>query len=301
MTDAGDDQQHPEGERPRAHERLFWRRLAHWGASHGPEWFLRYSPPVFGWAAAALVPEARRAVVRNLRRVRGERGPVRDAREVLVTFGSYASCLAEVLSNDAPGGPRLPGATVYGERFFNQAKRMGKGVIMVTAHTGGWETVGPLLALEHGRKMTFVMAPERDPRARKLHDEARRKSGVAIAHVGSDPLASLSLLRELRAKGLVALQIDRLASGMRARTVELLGAPGQIPEGPLRLAQISGAPILPAFCARVGHRQYVVRAFAPQTVSRQASERELDDAAQHLATSMSTFLKMHPTQWFHFE
>ena len=50
----------------RRHDALFWRKLAHWGASKGPEWWVRYSPPVFGWAAAMLVPEARRAVIANL-------------------------------------------------------------------------------------------------------------------------------------------------------------------------------------------------------------------------------------------
>ena len=36
---------------PPLHQALYWRRLAHWGASRGPEWWVRYSPPVFGWAA----------------------------------------------------------------------------------------------------------------------------------------------------------------------------------------------------------------------------------------------------------
>src|SRR3954463_13845422 len=89
-----------ESRRPRAHEALFWRRLAHWGASRGPEWWVRYSPPVFGCAAAALVPSARQAVLRNLRRIRGPASAATDARDVLATFSNYASCLAEVLSND---------------------------------------------------------------------------------------------------------------------------------------------------------------------------------------------------------
>lgn len=288
------------GSHPKNHERLFWRRLAHWGASRGPEWWVRYSPPFFGAAAAVLVPEARRAVLQNLRRVRGPATPARDAREVLETFATYASCLAEVLSNDAPGGPRAPHATVYGERFVKRALAHGRGLVIVTAHTAGWESVGPLLSRDFDVQMMLVMFPEPDARARAIHDRARQRTGVRIAHVGDDPLASLPLLSHLRAGGIVSLQLDRIVPGMRTRRTTLLGADGQVPEGPLRLAQLSGAPIIPVFCARTGYRQYVIEVFEERTLRRNASEAELDETALHVASSMSRFLRAHPTQWFHF-
>jgi len=295
MTD--DDRDPPS---PGAHEGLFWRKLAHWGASRGPEWWVRYSPPVFGWAAAALVPSARRAVVENLRQIRGEGGPARDARETLETFASYASSLAEVLSNDAPGGPRIPRTTNRGERYFYEAVGHGRGIIMVTAHTGGWDAVGPQFGKRRGLPMMLVMLPERDERARKLHDDARRKAGVSIAHVGSDPLAALPLLRHLRTGGVIALQLDRIGEGMKTRRVRLFDQEAVIPEGALRLSQASGAPVLPVFTARLGYRHYLIELFPSRIVPRHATESDLDGVAQHLADSMTRFLRSHPTQWFQF-
>lgn len=289
-----------ENRQPRPHEALFWRRLAHWGASRGPEWWVRYSPPAFGWAAAALVPSARRAVLRNLHRIRGPASPADDARDVLATFSTYASCLAEVLSNDAPTGPRPPETSHRRKHHVEEARAHGKGIIMVTAHTAGWETVGPMVARNQGLQMMFVMRPEADERARELHDEARKRAGVSILHAGDDPLASLPLLRHLRSGGVVALQLDRVAPGMRTREVDLLGERTKIPEGPLRLAQVSGAPILPVFCARVGYRKYVVELYESRVVPRHATEAELDTVGQHLADSLASFLREHPTQWFHF-
>jgi KDO2-lipid IV(A) lauroyltransferase len=289
-----------ETRRPRPHEALFWRRLAHWGASRGPEWWVRYSPPVFGWAAAALVPSARRAVVRNLRLIRGPAPAARDAREVLETFATYASCLAEVLSNDAEVGPRPPETTHRNVHHVHNARVHGKGVIMVTAHTAGWETVGPVVARNQGMKMMIAMQREADERARALHDDARKRAGIEIVHVGDDPLSSLPLLRHLRGGDVVALQIDRVVPGMRTREVELFGEKTRIPEGPLRLAQVSGAPILPVFCARVGYRKYVVELYESRLVPRHATDADLDEVAQHLANSLAEFLRAHPTQWFHF-
>jgi KDO2-lipid IV(A) lauroyltransferase len=146
----------------------------------------------------------------------------------------------------------------------------------------------------------MVMAPEADARAMQVQDAAREAIGLRVAHVGDDPLASLDLLRELRRGAIVAIQIDRAPPGMRTRAVSLLDAPGAIPEGPLRLAAASGAPLLPLFCARTGYRAYVIDVRAPVPVPRRPSDAELDAIAQTLADEMGRFLRKHPTQWFHF-
>jgi len=279
---------------------VFWRKLARFGAARGPEWWVRYSPAFFGWAAALAVPTARRAVHANLRRVRGKRGPLREALDVAHTFSTYAGCLAEVLSSDSKNHKR-PSAVLHGEHNVDIALGPGKGIVLVTAHTAGWEMLGPLLHREHkhGRDVVMVMTPEPDEAARRLHDDARVAVGNRVSHVG-DPLASLGLLRDLRGGAIVALQLDRVPPGMKTRAVTLMGAPGAIPEGPLRLAAVSGAPLFPLFSARTGYREYVIDARPPIFVPRRATEAELDAVAQTLADELARFLRAHPTQWFDF-
>lgn len=291
----------PERVRERAalHEAHLLRRAARWGATRGPDWWLKYGPPIFGWAAALLVPSARRAVRRNLHRVRGPASVLRDARDVLATFGTYASCLAEVLSNDAPGGPKRPRALIIGERHVRAAVKQRRGMVIVTAHTAGWELAGPLLGKSFGLDVMLVTHAEPNARAGRLQDEARRRGGVLIAHVG-DPFASLPLLRHVRNGGVVALQLDRIVAGMRTRKVPVLGVEGEVPEGPLLLAQLSGAPLVPIFCARRGFRDYIVHVFEPRMIERRASEAKLDEVAAYVADCMTRFLRAHPTQWFQF-
>jgi lauroyl/myristoyl acyltransferase len=283
-----------------AHDAAFWRKLARFGAARGPEWWVRYSPSVFGLAAALAVPKARREVRANLRRLRGERGALRDALDVARTFNTYAGCLAEVLSSDSKN-QRRPTAVLYGAHNAEAALGAGKGIVLVTAHTAGWEVLGPLLHHEHqhGRDVVMVMTPEPDEDARRLHDGARTAVGNRVSHVG-DPLASLGLLRELRQGAIVALQLDRVPAGMKTRAVTLLGEPDVLPEGPLRLAALSGAPLFPMFSARTGYREYVIDARPPIFVPRRATDAELDAVAQRLADELGRFLRAHPTQWFHF-
>ena len=275
------------------------RRAARWGSSRMPEWFVRAAPPVVGLVVFALDGEHRRRIVDNLAVLRGGVRPVRDTVDAGRTFMAYASCLAETLGAGSARG-RPPQVLVHGELHARDAVAEGRGVILVTAHTGGWDAVGASFTRDLGVQVMIVESPERDAGARAIQDAARRAQGLLVAHVGDDPLSALPLARHLRQGGAVAIQIDRLPQGQRQRPVTLFGRPGHVPEGPLRLASLTGAPIVPVFAARTGHRRYVVHAHAAVRLPRDASSGELDFAAQSLSDAMQGFLRAHPTQWFHF-
>ncbi len=276
----------------------FWRRWARWGA-RGPEWFVRFAPPIVGLAVCAVAPEERQAIARNLRRVRGRRGAVREAVDVARTFATYASCLTEVLGAGSGSG-RVPKAVVFGDLHVEDALAVGRGILLVTAHTAGWEVVGPLLARDERLDVMIVEATERDAAANAIQDDARRAHGLQVAHVGDYPLSALVLAKHLRGGGVVALQVDRAPRGARARRAMLFGDAGWVPEGPLRLASLTGAPIVPVFVARTGHRRYEVVASAAIRLDRSASDADLDAAAQELAGRLEAFVRARPTQWFHF-
>ncbi|HEY8089385.1 MAG TPA: lysophospholipid acyltransferase family protein, partial [Polyangiaceae bacterium] len=270
------------------------RRLARWGATRGPAWFVRAAPPVVGLIVCGLSGESRRFVAENLRRVRGPRGALRDSVDVARTFVGYAECLTEVLAAGSPQA-RAPNAVIHGELRLLDALAAGKGAIFATAHTAGWEAVGPLLSRDHGLRVLIAERSEDDAQASAIQDEARRAGGVMIAHVGEDPLAALGLARHLREGGVVALQVDRVPPKMRSLGVTLFGAPARMPEGPLRLASLTGAPIVPIFAARTGSRRYVVEVGEPIRVPPALPTGELEPAAQLLAKALERFVRARPT------
>jgi KDO2-lipid IV(A) lauroyltransferase len=276
-----------------------WRSIARLGALRGPEWLLRIAPPVIGLAVWAFSGERRRAVRANLGMLRASRGPFGDAVDVARTFTGYASSVTDVLRGARRSG-KQPEGMIRGDAHLDDACAEGKGVVLVTAHTAGWEFAGRLLLRDRGVKVMIVEQAERDPVARAIQDEARREQGLLVAHAGDDPFSALPLLRHLRGGGILALQIDRVPPGMRSRRVRLFEREGRIPEGPLRLAAASGAPILPVFAARARHGHYEIVVQPALRLSRGASEADLDLAAQHLADSFVDFVRRRPTQWFTF-
>ncbi|MBW2454821.1 MAG: lysophospholipid acyltransferase family protein [Deltaproteobacteria bacterium] len=262
---------------------------------------MRYSPPVFGLVFGAVLGDKRRAAEKTLRRLKGPQSRLEQLSDVAGVFTNYACCLTDAfLVGAGRGYAARTHATNDGEHF-RQSEQQGRGVILATAHTAGWDVAGPLLSTRDSKEVIIVMEPERDRQAMHLHDDARSRAGIRIAHVGEDPLAALPLLSHLRRrKGVVAMKIDRTVPGMRSRSVRFLDGPWQIPEGILTLAAVSGAPIMPVFTRRLGFLEYEFVTAPPLSVPRKPTADELDASAQHLATLLEQFARANPHHWFRF-
>lgn len=276
-----------------------WRRAMLAGVAFGPDPWVRYSPPVFGLAFAAALPRQRRVVAENLRQVLGERDRLTEARQIGAVFSCYASCLTEALLLSSGRGYEIA-PSARGVEHWHDCSADGRGVIIATAHTAGWEVAGPVLRGVHPHDVVVVMRRERDEGARLIHDQARQRAGVKVVHIGDDPMDALTLLGHLRRRAVVAMQIDRVPPGVRSRTVSLFGGPWQVPEGPLALAAASGAPIMPVFTRRLGFMRYEAIATPPIRLPRRPDASALDGAAQRIAQEMERFVRANPTQWFHF-
>ncbi|MEZ4294958.1 MAG: lysophospholipid acyltransferase family protein [Polyangiaceae bacterium] len=268
---------------------------------YGPDAFVRYSPLAFGLLFGAALGDVRAHVLSNLRRALGPRPRHVELADVAKVFMNFACSLTDAFAV-SEGRKHLLIAERKHDEHFTRALAEGRGVIAATAHTGGWQVAGAIVKKHHpGTEMAIVMNRERDARAQVIQDEARDRQGIRVLHVGRDPLDALPVLAHLRRGGIIAVQIDRVPAGMRSRGVQFCGAPWTIPEGPLHLAALSGAPIVPAFTRRLGYLSYDIFTHPAIRLPRKAREADLDTAAQALADAMADFVRSNPTQWFHFE
>jgi lauroyl/myristoyl acyltransferase len=276
------------------------RRLAYAGARYGPPSLVRYSPVFWGTLFAALLPDLRDTVRGNLRRLRGPRPRVREDLDVVRTFVAYAHCLAESLAAERPEAAKAV-PSVEGAEHLAEAIARGRGVVLVTAHTGTWDVAARFLGREYGMDVVLVMAKEEDERARALHDRVRSKGGgLRVIHVGAHPLDALPLLGHLRSGGVIAAQLDRTLGAETSLDVSLGGEPFRVPEGPFRLAALSGAPVVPAFVRRLGYFRYEIRVCPALALSRRPAPEEVLGAARRATADMEQFLLENPTRWFHF-
>jgi lauroyl/myristoyl acyltransferase len=277
-----------------------WRRAILLATAHGPEALVRWSPPLFGLAFAAALPGMRERVLRNLRRACGPRSAAAEAIDVARLFATYAASLTEAFAIASDRGERMV-ASIDGEAAFLASRDLGRGLVVLTAHTSGWHAAGPVLATDDAQPAILVMRSERDAAAEAVQELSRERVGArALRLDGSDPLAALPLLPHLRAGGLVAFQVDRLPPQTRGRRVHFLGEEVSLPEGPFRLAALAGAPLVVVLGRRVGFMRYHLEASTPILLPRRPSDAQLDDAAARVAASVERFVREHPTDWFDF-
>jgi phosphatidylinositol dimannoside acyltransferase len=278
-------------------ESAWLRQMAHWGALSGPRAFLRYSPAPIGALFGVALPEVRRRVVRNLRRVHGRRGAVVEQLEAVETVANYAACFAEAIASQRPD--LVPRVRVHGQERLNAALARG-GAVLVTAHVGPWDLAAQLLGSSLGADVVIVMEREANEAARQLQDKYREERGLKVLHVGHHPTDALPLIAHLKRGGVAALQLDRAPPSGRVIEVPLFGEPLGVPEGPFVLASLSGAPIVPVFARRLGFFDYELVVSEPISLGRRPGAGELKSAAEQAIGAMEAFVRDCPTQWFHF-
>jgi len=286
----------PEETAPRR-ENAFFRRLAHWGALSGPRSLVRFSPKPIGAAFGVALPELRARIVRNLRRIHGPRSAWREQLDAVDTLANYAACFAEAIASGRPD--TAPHVAVEGEDRLLRALAAG-GVVLVTAHVGPWELTAQLLGRELAADVMLVMQREANAQARELQDHHRGERGLRVLHIGEHPTDALPLIAHLKKGGVAALQLDRVPPSGRVLDASLFGAPFKAPEGPFRLASLSGAQVLPVFARRNGFFDYSLTISEPIALGRRPSAEALQAGAQQAVSAMQAWVEQSPTQWFHF-
>ena len=250
------------------------------------------------------VPSARRAVVRNLHRIRGPASPIRDTRDVLATF-----CDLRVVPR---GGARQRRArrTSDARRRRRRAKHVVR-AYCASGRQGHRHRHGAHGGLGNGRARssaratgsTVMLVTHAEPNARARRLRTRRASAPAYRSRTSGRSARVAAAAPspaARRRRRAPARSRRRPGCGRARCA-LLRRATPIPEGPFRLAQALGRADRPGVLRARGLSRvprasvYEPRRSAPR--NRDGNSTKSRSTSQ---TCMTRFLRAHPTQWFQF-
>ena len=254
-----------------------------------------------GALAWGLAPPARRVLAANLRALGLPAHPA-ATRRIVQNFGTM---LADYGYLWHPRSLRLqdwvgPGG-LAGTEHLRAAVAAGRGILMVSPHVGNWE-LGAALMARMGYRVAILAFPSQDPHMNRFREEARARLGIRTLYVGPDAagIPGLPALRHLQSGGIVAVLGDLPATPESTIWASTARGPFPIARGPLVLARVSGAPLLPVRLVRDG-LHYAATAQPPVFVDAEADrDVALRESAQRLAGSLLETIERHPDQWYYF-
>jgi KDO2-lipid IV(A) lauroyltransferase len=170
---------------------------------------------------------------------------------------------------------------------YQKAKSAGKGVIVATAHFGNWE----LSAYAHAlmtEPMNVLVRPLENQRVDALVEKRRTGSGNRLI-VKKD--AVRQILRSLANNEAVGMLVDQNTAGPEGVFVQFFGRDVSANSIVARLAQHSGAPVIPGFATwENGH--YVLR-FHPEVPM--TGDAGVD--TQSVQSFLESVIRQAPEQW----
>jgi lauroyl/myristoyl acyltransferase len=250
-----------------------------------------------GTLYAATHPARVDLIHRNLRLL----DPALPRRRARRVYAEFARTLADYFHLGArPAGQagRIV-SRVTGHEHLEEARRLGRGGIVVTAHFGLFE-LGGLMLSQAGVRATVLTFPEPSAALTAWRAEFRRRWGVDTLEVGADPFAFIEIAARLRRGEFIATLIDRPAPGSDV-PVRFPGGTARFSTGVLLLAAHGGHPVIPALMARQADGSYHSQVFAPLEIrDRRSREETLRFYSQQIADIFLPVLRAYPEQWYQF-
>jgi predicted LPLAT superfamily acyltransferase len=218
-------------------------------------------------------------------------------------FVNFGMSIIDRLAFLAGPQPRFTWDCV-GEDLFEKALAKGKGLILLSAHTGNWEIAGNLLNARISVPVNLVMVQNEQEAIQKVFSRATSSRKVNIIPLSDGGLSTMIAIREaLRRNEIVCFMGDRLRAGEDFRMVPFLGTPAKFPVGAFSIAVATNAPMCTVFAFKKGLRTYHYRAFdlaVLADVPRPDRQKRIMEALTFYVTLLEKRIKEFPDQWYNF-
>lgn len=191
-----------------------------------------------------------------------------------------------------------PDALVEGSwTYLDDALAGGKGAIIMTAHLGPFDYIMQLLN-QRGYKITSVTGRTT---SRFVFDGVtwlRRRHNSAI--VEASPSGIKKVFQALKRGECAAVLSDYDFSGT-GFPVTMFGRSTRIPQGPVRIARDTGAPIVPLFARRIGNRHALILLPPFRVEKTKNSDADLKEGLRRMIESLEYAISRTPDQWVMFQ
>lgn len=263
--------------------------------------------PVVMLAAAyfyCFSPAARRAIAHYHARLRasgaGARLPARRA-----LFGQFLAFGNVILDKLQAWQGKIDASDldIRDDDGLHAQMGVGRGQLLVGSHIGNLELCRALLDRQGGTVMNVLV----HTRHAQAFNQLLRRAGASTLRLYQvtelDAVTMLDLSQRLDRGEWLAVAGDRIpVHGQRTVTVDFLGAPAPLPQGPWLLAGLLKCPANLLFCTRIDGRYRLAMERLADRVQWRRGQRDAAVAAlaQRYADRLARECALAPQQWFNF-
>lgn len=212
-----------------------------------------------------------------------------------LNFRNHAKAYADLMQLPSARveamGPLLK---VKGLEYLEEARAMGKGVLVVSCHMGSYEVVAAIWSTTLAPVSFF--AEEVEPRPLfEWYRETRARLGISVLTLDYGGIRKV--LDALREQEMVITAIDRDITGT-GYLMPFFGRLAPIPLGPAAIALRLGTPIFPVCVYRLPDDTYMAEG-APLVHAASTGNSRADQvkATEQVLRQMERFIQAHPEQW----
>ena len=178
--------------------------------------------------------------------------------------------------------------------YLEEARALGKGVMVVSCHMGSYEVVSAIWSATLAPVSLF--AEELEPRALfEWYRDTRARLGISVLPLHLAGLRKVT--QALQEQEMVVTAIDRDITGT-GHVMPFFGRPAPIPLGPAALSLRLGTPLLPVCVYRLPDDTYQAEA-TPPVMAKSTGDSKADEVrvTQELLSRIEAFIRRHPEQW----
>ena len=258
-------------------------------------------------------PRARRASQQFLGRALGRAATWRDTFNHLFVFATTLLDRIYLLH----GRQHELAIEVTNEAAFWNALGAGRGCLLLGSHLGSFQMLGIIGSVEKKLSVNMVMHVDDAARLGSLIVGERSPLPYKVIALGKP--GSMLQVKECLDRGeVVGILADRVYADEATQSLPFLGSPARFSLSPLRLARITGAPVVTVFgLFRGGHRYEIVfeslaarvndarggasaDADATPAPSAAANSVSLQSCLAAYVASLERHARRYPYNWFNF-
>ena len=188
---------------------------------------------------------------------------------------------------------------------FNDSEKLheviqeGKGVVILLAHVGNWQTC--LVRLKALNVEVHALMEFDQERVSKHFFELRGEKPFNIIDVHGFLGGMIEATTALQKGDIVLMMADRLHQG-RHETVDFLGSEVRLPVAAYHLAATAGSPVVVLLANKTGRKSYSLAIwdmFYPGQ-NGLGKKEELAHCAQKFSCALEKYVEQYPYQWYNF-